>query len=104
MAAILHDTVEDTNWTLDQLRSQGYPDIVVELVSILTRVDDESYEDYIERIKNHPDAIKIKLADLEDNMDVRRLSDISDHDFRRIKRYHTHWISLREELEKSLMD
>ena len=72
MAAVLHDVVEDTDWTLDALRERGFPDEVVDAVDHLTRREGESYDEFVTRAAAHPVARRVKLADLEDNMDVRR--------------------------------
>ncbi len=94
MAAVLHDVVEDTPYTLDQLRALGYPEEVVAAVDCLTRRETETYEQFIERVKTNRIARRVKLADLEDNMDVRRLSDVTDRDRERLARYRRAWAAL----------
>ena len=94
MAAILHDVVEDTPYTLDDLREAGYPDAVIAAVDCLTRRSDETYEAFIERIKPNPLACAVKIADLEDNMDIRRLNTLSEKDVERLKRYQRAWSEL----------
>lgn len=98
MAAVLHDILEDTNWTLEQLKTEGIPGDVLDLVERLSRYNHQSYEEFIERIIEDHTAIKIKLADLEDNMDMRRLPAISIDDINRLKKYHHYWLYLREKL------
>ena len=73
VVAILHDVVEDSAVTLDDLRAEGFSTEVVEAIDHVTRRADESYEAFIERIAPHPLARRVKLADLEDNMDMTRL-------------------------------
>src|SRR4051794_9322629 len=87
MAGALHDLVEDTPYTLDDLRRLGYPDPVIVAVDCLTRREDESYEQFVERAGAHPIARHVKLADLEDNMDVRRLPAVTERDRERLDRY-----------------
>lgn len=70
-AALLHDVVEDTSVTMEQLR-QLFPKEVTEVVALLTHREDEDYYDYVRRIKDHPVAKKIKLADLDHNSDRNR--------------------------------
>jgi len=72
--AVLHDVIEDTPITLDNLRGLHFPREVIEGVDILTRRDGEKYRDYILRVKTsgNQDAIAVKLADLADNMDPIR--------------------------------
>src|SRR5689334_10259915 len=64
-AGVLHDVVEDTTYTLDDLRARGYPPDVLAAVDCLSRRSGESYEQYVERIKPNPLARRVKLADLE---------------------------------------
>jgi (p)ppGpp synthase/HD superfamily hydrolase len=94
MAAILHDVIEDTPATLDDLREAGYPEAVVEAVDCLTRRAGEPYDAFIERIKPNALAREVKLADLEDNMDIRRLVTLGERDIERLKRYQQAWHEL----------
>jgi (p)ppGpp synthase/HD superfamily hydrolase len=87
MAAVLHDVVEDTPFTLDRLRALGYPENVLEVVDRLSRRNGESYEAFIERLRDHPVAVRVKLADLEDNLDLTRLPGVTPRDLDRINRY-----------------
>ena len=87
MAGILHDVVEDCGVTSDDLRALGYPERVVRAVDLLSRRDDEPYETFIERLSVDPLARQVKLADLEDNLDVRRLPAITASDTERLSRY-----------------
>jgi (p)ppGpp synthase/HD superfamily hydrolase len=98
MAAVLHDVVEDTDWTLDALREQGFPDEVVTAVDHLTRREDESYDEFVTRAAAHPVARRVKLADLEDNMDVRRTGTLGEGDVERLGRYLRAWRRLTHDL------
>ncbi len=71
--ALLHDVVEDTDVTLDDLREAGFPVEVVEAVKLLTRSKDVDYMDYVRRIKTNPIAKRVKLLDLAHNSDPSRL-------------------------------
>ena len=88
MAGVLHDIVEDTHWTFEGLLREGIPDIVVDAVRCLTKIEDESYDQFIERVKTNPIAIAVKLNDLRDNMDITRLPAISNKDMERLLKYH----------------
>ena len=92
--ALLHDVVEDTPVTPDELRAEGIPTDIVEAVLILSRRQGEEYEQYINRVAPHPLCREVKIADLEDNMDVRRLAEIGEADIRRLKKYHKAWKTL----------
>lgn len=91
MAAVLHDTVEDTDVTLAALRRLGFPKAVVEAVDRLSRREGETYEAFIARIKRHPLARRVKLADLADNMDLSRLKSPTAKDRQRLVRYRAAW-------------
>lgn len=74
IVGVLHDVIEDTPLTLDRLREAGYPEEVLRALDSVTRRDGERYEDYVERAAADPIGRQVKLADLEDNMDPRRLA------------------------------
>jgi (p)ppGpp synthase/HD superfamily hydrolase len=88
IAAVLHDVVEDSVWSLDGLRAEGFSEAVLEALNCLTKRDGESYEDFIERVKPNPLARRVKRADLEDNMDISRIPEPTERDRERLKRYH----------------
>ncbi len=96
MAAVLHDVVEDCDETLDSLRRRGYPEAVVRAVDHLTRRDDETYAAFIERAATDPIARRVKLADLEDNMDIRRLGEVDERSAERLARYLRAWQRLSD--------
>ena len=100
ITAVLHDVVEDSDITLDDLRAAGFPDEILTAVQLLTHEDGISYDAYVERLKPHPLARKIKLADLEDNSDIRRLSGIESKDLDRLRKYHRAWHILRPSPEE----
>jgi (p)ppGpp synthase/HD superfamily hydrolase len=86
-AGVLHDIVEDCGWTLDRLREEGFSEEVVLGVDAVTRRESESYEDFVLRAKTNPIGHRVKMADLEDNSDVTRLSEISERDQARLDKY-----------------
>lgn len=69
---LLHDLIEDTKWTEKDLRKE-FPDDVVDAVVALTKVDGENYDQYVQRVMANELAIRVKISDLKDNMDVTRL-------------------------------
>jgi (p)ppGpp synthase/HD superfamily hydrolase len=87
LAAVLHDVVEDSACTLADLEHAGFPPQVIEAVDCLTRREGEAYEAFIERLKPNRLARRVKLADLEDNLDVRRLSQLGEKDLERLQTY-----------------
>ncbi|MBW8381746.1 MAG: GTP pyrophosphokinase, partial [Youngiibacter sp.] len=68
VAATLHDLVEDTDITLQDLKDLGFKEEIVAAVDALTKRDDEKYMDYVKRATEDPIAIKVKLSDLVDNL------------------------------------
>jgi (p)ppGpp synthase/HD superfamily hydrolase len=98
MAAALHDVVEDTDVTLAQLAEWGYPAEVVEAVDALTKRPGESYPAFVERCRKCPLAREVKRADLEDNMDLRRLPEATERDMRRAAKYHRAWLRLKKSI------
>jgi len=87
IVAVLHDVVEDTPYTLDALRRLGFPEAVVEAVDALTRREGESYEAFVARAAGNPLARRVKIADLEDNLDLSRIAAPTEKDYRRLERY-----------------
>jgi len=87
VVAVLHDIVEDTPVTLGDLRTEGFSESIVAAVECVTKRAGEDYESFIERISQNPLASTVKLADLEDNMDLSRLSVINDKDRKRVVKY-----------------
>lgn len=98
MAAVLHDVVEDSAWTLNDLRARGFADEVLEAVDALTKREGEEYEAYVDRAAAHPVARRVKIADLEDNMDVRRTGTVSERDAARLNRYLRAWKRLTSDV------
>lgn len=96
--AILHDILEDTFVTRDMLLHL-FSSTVVYNVDRLTRKDGESYSEYIDKILGSIPACKVKLADLEDNMNLSRLKEITDEDFDRVKKYEKARKKIKEKLD-----
>lgn len=94
MAAVLHDVVEDTDWTLELLRAEGFSAEVLDAVECLTHREGESYQEFVERVRTNPIARAVKIADLEDNMNIRRISQLGAKDLERLEKYHRAWCVL----------
>ena len=87
IVGVLHDVVEDSAWTFDQLAAEGFAPQIIEALRCLTKLEGESYDKFIARVKCNALATAVKLNDLTDNMDIRRLPYLSDKDVKRLKRY-----------------
>jgi len=89
IVAILHDVVEDHGdiWPVERLRLAGFSPHVLKALDCVTKRDGESNEKFIERSASNSIALHVKLADLEDNLDVRRLHQVTEKDLMRLNRY-----------------
>ena len=88
IVGVLHDIVEDTPCTFEALLAEGFPAHIVDALRCVTKLhDDEPYEAFIERVKSNPLAVAVKINDLTDNMDIRRLSELTDKDVQRLRKY-----------------
>lgn len=109
VTALLHDVIEDTPVTIDDLRNQGIPENVLDALQLLSKKPGTPYFPYIERIKTNPLATAVKLADLTHNSDISRIPEPSENDSRRVRKYQRAMAFLRDtefvsfdEFEKSL--
>ena len=88
IVGVLHDIVEDTTWTFDALLAEGFPVHIIDALRCVTKLsDDEPYEAFINRVKTNPLAVAVKINDLTDNMDIRRLQTLTDADVQRLRKY-----------------
>ena len=87
IVAVLHDVVEDTDWTFDRLRTEGFGEPILEALDAVTRRDDESYEDFVQRAAKNPIGRNVKRADLLDNLNLSRIQAPKPSDHDRIARY-----------------
>lgn len=90
-----HDLVEDTDVTYADLRNMGFSERIILGIKAMTKVPGETNEEYMDRIKANPDAIRCKLADLRHNSDIRRLKGITAKDIARIEKYHAMYLELK---------
>ena len=89
IVAILHDVLEDCpDYDEESLRTEGFPSEIVEALSVLNRNNYPDYQAYICNVARNPIARVVKIADLEDNINVLRLNILKQKDFERIKKYH----------------
>ena len=89
IVGVLHDVVEDSKeWSFERLEQEGFaPEIIEALRCVTKRSEDEPYDKFIARVKTNKLAVAVKLNDLTDNMDIRRLPYLSDKDVKRLKKY-----------------
>jgi hypothetical protein len=96
IVGVLHDVVEDNKeYPISRLESLGYSKEILEALDCVTRRPEENYDDFVGRIKLNRMATRVKLADLEDNMDIRRLASMSTVDHGRLEKYRKAWGELK---------
>ena len=88
IVAILHDVIEDTDFTLDQLVAEGFPGYILEALDAVTRRDGEIYEAFVARAAMNPIGRRVKYADLQDNADLSRIAAPTAADVARTEKYH----------------
>lgn len=96
IVALLHDVIEDTSITVEELRDMGFPAEAIAAIQIMTHDKSIPYMDYVAQIKKNPIAREVKLADLKHNSDLTRLNEVAEKDLERLKKYKKA-ISLLEE-------
>ena len=98
--ALGHDLIEDTFNHISEgvgfLYSRGFSKRVILGIAAMTKVDGQTYEEYKSLVKANPDAVKVKMADLRHNSDIRRLKGVTQKDIERIEKYHRFYLELQE--------
>ena len=87
IVALLHDVVEDTDYTLEDLAAEGFGKDILEAVALMTHDDDVPYLDYVAKLKDNPIARAVKLADLAHNSDLSRIGEVDDETRERLEKY-----------------
>ena len=87
IVALLHDVVEDTDYTIDDLRAMGFPEAVTDALALMTHTKGVPYMEYVAAIKGNPIATAVKLADLRHNSDLSRLDAVDEKALRRVEKY-----------------
>lgn len=93
IVAFLHDVVEDTDMTLEQLKEAGFSSEILDAVDAMTKRDNEEYDQYLDRLTKSKIAIKVKIADMTHNSDISRIPNPTDKDLDRVSKY-------KEKIEK----
>ncbi|REL26622.1 HD domain-containing protein [Thalassotalea euphylliae] len=96
--AVMHDVVEDSDVTVEELRIKGFSNLVIDAIDCLTKRPGENYEHFIHRIMGNELATKVKIEDIKDNLNITRLKSLNNKDVARIEKYHR---ALNLLLEKS---
>jgi (p)ppGpp synthase/HD superfamily hydrolase len=96
--ALLHDVIEDTKTTWADLKEIGCTDRVLDAVSALTKMPGQSYDEYKEEVFLNEDAMRVKMADLRHNTDIRRLKGVTQKDLDRLAKYNQFYLELQAKL------
>ena len=97
--ALGHDVVEDTGTTFQQLREVGMSERVIEGIRSLTKIPGQTYKEYKEGVFANDDAMRVKMADLRHNTDIRRLKGVTEKDIARMAKYHQFFLEIKARLE-----
>jgi len=88
IVGMLHDVIEDTNWTFEDLEKEGFSKEVIDALRCVTKTsEDEDYQEFTNRVKINPLAVKVKLNDLTDNLDIKRMPLVLESDLKRLNKY-----------------
>jgi len=93
-AAIMHDLIEDTDYTFTKLTELGFSDKTIGILHLVTHKKETDYMEYIKAIAVSEEATEIKLRDLEDNSNITRLKGLGKKDLDRIEKYHRAYVYL----------
>jgi (p)ppGpp synthase/HD superfamily hydrolase len=97
ICGVLHDVVEDSDWTFEALENEGFsPEVISVLRCVTKESEDEDYEKFIDRVAQNPVAVQVKINDLLDNMDITRFTTLHEKDFERLNKYLKAYWKLRE--------
>ena len=87
VCALLHDVIEDTDYTAEDLTALGFDEKVIEVLGLLTHEDGVPYMDYVKKLSSNETAVKVKIADLKHNSDLTRLDVVDEWALKRQQKY-----------------
>lgn len=96
--ALGHDLIEDTKVTYLELRELGITERIIEGIRVLTKIPGETHDEYKERVFSNTDAMRVKMADLRHNTDIRRLKGVTEKDIARMAKYHLFYVEIQSKL------
>lgn len=98
ICGVLHDVVEDSDWTFEMLENEGFSaEVMAALRCVTKKSEDEDYEKFIARTAENPIAVQVKINDLLDNMDVTRFEELNEWDLKRLNKYLKAYWRLKKE-------
>ncbi|WP_222128611.1 GTP pyrophosphokinase [Paenibacillus xylanexedens] len=87
IVAVLHDVIEDSEVTIEELRGLGFSEEILTAIQLLTRSTEDSYEEFIEKTTTNRTARKVKIADIQENMNISRIKNPTQEDVHRLEKY-----------------
>lgn len=100
IVGVLHDAIEDSDLTLDQLVEAGFGGHIVAAIDAITKREGEAYETYLDRVIANPIALRVKIADMSDNMNIARIAEPTPKDWQRLEKYREILPKLQAALQK----
>lgn len=97
--AVLHDAVEDSDLTLEDLKVAGFSNTIILAIDAITKREGEQLNDYLKRVMDNEIALRVKIADMTDNMDISRISNPTEKDRERIRIYKKNIVKLQKKLK-----
>ncbi|MFC1497120.1 hypothetical protein ACFLS1_01425 [Verrucomicrobiota bacterium] len=96
MVAVMHDTLEDSDETVQTLRRSGFKEEIIRAIDCLTKKDNEKYKDYLARVKYHETTLKVKIADIKDNLSPERINGLEANEKERLKKKYSYALDFLE--------
>ena len=88
VVGVQNDLVEDTDWIFEDMQRADYPTRIIDALRCVTKLSEkESYEEFMERVKTNPLPTDVKIIDLSDNLDIRKLKELTDANVKRLRKY-----------------
>ena len=101
IVGVLHDAVEDSDLTLEELAEAGFPKEILAAIDAITKREYEPYDTYLERVMANAIALRVKIADMTDNMDISRIAHPTQKDWTRLEKYQAILPRLQQRLKES---
>jgi (p)ppGpp synthase/HD superfamily hydrolase len=102
ICGVLHDVVEDSDWTFEAIENEGFSAEVISTLRCVTKKSEyEDYDKFIDRVIQNPTAVRVKINDLLDNMDVTRFKELNEWDLKRLNKYLKAYWKLKEKMDKN---
>lgn len=97
--ALGHDVIEDTKTTYQDLKDAGFTNRIIDGIRAMTKLPGQTHEEYKQQIFANKDAMRVKMADLQHNSDIRRLKGVTEKDIARMAKYHMFYLEIRSQMK-----